>query len=319
MSSLAASRADNFYYPPEWRPEYGGISKFQGSKGKNQYEQKGVIRFELPYDGWCLGCNRHLGKGVRFNAKKDAVGNYFSTKIYQFTMTCPSCSHQFIIRTDPKNRDYEFVEGIRKKEESFTSADNETIDISDEKRDEIRSHAIMRLEKTQEDKRKAQVNKERLERLIDVQEVAAGDNYTANSILRQAMRARKKSQKALEQESESKGLGITLLPSDYADAERDAKAARSVQYQSKHAGFKISQKKKAAAVQAESIFGGRGSAPTSKVQLAQKRALLLHRGVKVARPLSASASVQPSNGPNVVVKRKITSSEGGSKKLRAAP
>lgn len=41
MSSLAASRADNFYYPPEWRPEYGGISKFQGSKGKNQYEQRG--------------------------------------------------------------------------------------------------------------------------------------------------------------------------------------------------------------------------------------------------------------------------------------
>lgn len=95
---------------------------------------------------------------------------------------------QFIIRTDPKNRDYEFVEGIRKKvclrkckagrcradchavaivlrgwkqEESYTSADNETIDISDEKRDEIRSHAIMQLEKTQDDKRKARVNKER--------------------------------------------------------------------------------------------------------------------------------------------------------------
>lgn len=53
-----------------------------------------MIRFELPYDGWCLGCNRHLGKGVRFNAKKDLAGNYFSTKIYQFTMTCPSCSRQ---------------------------------------------------------------------------------------------------------------------------------------------------------------------------------------------------------------------------------
>lgn len=147
-----------------------------------------------------------------------------------------------------------------------------------------------------------------------MQEVAAGDNYTANSILRQAMRARKKSQKALEQESESKGLGITLLPSDYEDAERDAKAARSVKYQSKHLGFKINQKKKAAAVQAESIFGGRGSAPTSRVELAQKRALLLHRGVKVARP----DGVQPSSGPSVVVKRKTTSSGGGSKKLRAA-
>ena len=89
MSSLAASRADNFYYPPDWRPEYGGISKYQGnvdsldcyiiyytllfyikfidrityliiyiyiyttgSKGANQYQQSGVIRFELPFDGW---------------------------------------------------------------------------------------------------------------------------------------------------------------------------------------------------------------------------------------------------------------------------
>lgn len=52
MSSLAASRADNFYFPPEWRPEMGGISKFQGSKGANQWQKYGVIRFELPFDGW---------------------------------------------------------------------------------------------------------------------------------------------------------------------------------------------------------------------------------------------------------------------------
>eukprot|EP01035_Chromulina_nebulosa_P018465 gene18465-24175_t len=71
MSSLAASRADNFYYPPDWRPELGSISKFQGSKGANQYEQKGIIRFELPFDGWCMGCNRHLSRGTRFNAKKE--------------------------------------------------------------------------------------------------------------------------------------------------------------------------------------------------------------------------------------------------------
>ena len=30
MSSLAASRADGFYFPPDWRPEFGGLSKFQG-------------------------------------------------------------------------------------------------------------------------------------------------------------------------------------------------------------------------------------------------------------------------------------------------
>ena len=47
MSSLAASRADNFYFPPDWRPEYGGISKFQGSKGANQYQQYGILPINL--------------------------------------------------------------------------------------------------------------------------------------------------------------------------------------------------------------------------------------------------------------------------------
>ena len=77
MSSLAASRADGYYFPPEWRPEFGGLSKYQGSKGANQYQQYGIIRFELPFDGWCLKCERHIGKGTRFNAKKDKTGKYF--------------------------------------------------------------------------------------------------------------------------------------------------------------------------------------------------------------------------------------------------
>lgn len=28
MSSLAAARADNFYYPPEWTPKQGGLNKY---------------------------------------------------------------------------------------------------------------------------------------------------------------------------------------------------------------------------------------------------------------------------------------------------
>ena len=86
MSSLAAARADNFYFPPEWTPQMGGISKFQGSKGANQYEQKGIIRFELPFDGWCLGCGVHMTKGLRFNAKKEKEGKYFTTQIWSFHM-----------------------------------------------------------------------------------------------------------------------------------------------------------------------------------------------------------------------------------------
>ncbi|KAH8055046.1 hypothetical protein JL722_8468 [Aureococcus anophagefferens] len=116
MSTLSAARADNFYYPPNWDPSKESLSQHTGdTRGRNQYEQEGLIRFELPFDGWCEGCGRHVGKGVRFNAKKDADGKYHSTTVWKFTMQCPSCTTKFVIKTDPAKSDYDFASGIRRK------------------------------------------------------------------------------------------------------------------------------------------------------------------------------------------------------------
>ena len=40
----------------------------------------------------CLGCRQSVGKGTRFNAKKTNTGElYFSTKIYEFRLSCRNC------------------------------------------------------------------------------------------------------------------------------------------------------------------------------------------------------------------------------------
>jgi hypothetical protein len=117
MSSLAAVQADGYYYPPGWEPSQGSVSKAAGSKGANQYEQNGVIRFELPYNCWCEGCGRPLGKGTRFNARKEKAGKYHTTTIWAFAMRCPSCSTDMVIETDPANTDYKFCTGIRRREQ----------------------------------------------------------------------------------------------------------------------------------------------------------------------------------------------------------
>lgn len=39
------------------------------------------FRFEMPFNIWCGGCNSMIAKGVRFNAEKKQVGNYYSTKV----------------------------------------------------------------------------------------------------------------------------------------------------------------------------------------------------------------------------------------------
>ena len=35
----------------------------------------------MPYNIWCGGCHSMIAKGVRFNAEKKQVGNYYSTKV----------------------------------------------------------------------------------------------------------------------------------------------------------------------------------------------------------------------------------------------
>ncbi|GJW93575.1 nuclear protein-like protein [Tanacetum coccineum] len=64
LSTLAAARADNFYYPRNW-------------------SQK---RFEMSYNIWCGGCNSMIAKGVRFNAENKQVGNYYSTKVHTVSL-----------------------------------------------------------------------------------------------------------------------------------------------------------------------------------------------------------------------------------------
>ena len=165
MSSLAAARADNFYYPPEWTPAQGSINKFQKSHplGKRAAKiDQGilVIRFEMPYNCWCTGCSTHIAKGVRYNAEKKKVDNYFSTPIYEFTMACYYCPMVFVMRTDPKNRDYEYVSGVRRKVEEFQPEDNETYALkTDEEKMRMEKDPLYKLELGEDDKRVAKAKK----------------------------------------------------------------------------------------------------------------------------------------------------------------
>ena len=47
-------------------------------------------------------CNNHIGMGVRYNAEKKKIGNYYSTPIYSFRCKCHLCDGWFEIHTDPK-------------------------------------------------------------------------------------------------------------------------------------------------------------------------------------------------------------------------
>lgn len=247
MSSLAAAQSDNFYHPPEWDPSKQSRKKFGNHKGHNQYEQRGVIRFEMPFDGWCEECGRHIAKGSRFNAKKEHDGMYFSTKIWKFTMTCHSCPATLIVVTDPKNTTYGYKGKLTRKEEEFDdggmAADGLDSRVqshldsiyklgghaAEEEREVKRTNAMVKLEHAGDDRRVAATEGARVTAIL-TRNAATGGNYDydANASLRRNLsRTRRREAQANEREQSTARFGnlpdwFTLAPATAAD-DADAK------------------------------------------------------------------------------------------------
>jgi coiled-coil domain-containing protein 130 len=126
MSSLAAVQADGYYYPPDWTPDGGsaslrarvGTKGAKGALGKKNAKLKPkqpTVRFEMPFDVGCSRCDATIGKGVRFNAAKTAVGTYHSTTVWAFEMKTACCGNHLEIRTDPENGDFALVNGAARR------------------------------------------------------------------------------------------------------------------------------------------------------------------------------------------------------------
>jgi hypothetical protein len=253
MSSLAASRADNFYFPPEWEPSMGSISKFQGSKGKNQYEQYGIIRFELPFDAWCLKCNLHMSKGLRFNATKERAGNYFSTTIWTFTTKCYDCNQQFIIKTNPQASTYDFEEGLRKHEQDYDiGTEDGVVELKTaEERVQLDQDPMFRLQHIEEDKFRTKSIKQNLMHIQKLQESTQINDYDMNALLRSKNRTLKKRERKMMDDGRNLGLSIPLLD----HSEEDTKKAKELSFRlKKKDSSKILEKQKFVSLQNQSIY-----------------------------------------------------------------
>ena len=117
----------NKYYPPDYDGK-SNINKMAGTHALGRRAHKLnqgilIVRFELPFNIWCSSCNNHIGQGVRFNAEKKRIGNYYSTPIWSFRMKCHLCSAWFEIKTDPENTKYVIVDGAKKQSDEWDTTD----------------------------------------------------------------------------------------------------------------------------------------------------------------------------------------------------
>ncbi|KAI1387663.1 DUF455 domain protein [Hypoxylon trugodes] len=192
-----------------------------------------TIRFEMPFAVWCTHCPQPtiIGQGVRFNAIKKRVGSYHSTPIFSFRMRHASCGGTLEIRTDPANTTYVVVEGGRKRDvddklaATYMTGGVEPI-LTDKEREDLRTNAFAKLEKTIADRRVVEEGKVRIDELADESARKWEDPYERNRKLRAAFRVGRQERERDEARTvdlkDRMSLGIELLAASEEDARRAA-------------------------------------------------------------------------------------------------
>ncbi|CAO3564462.1 unnamed protein product [Mortierella alpina] len=242
---MADRKATNKYYPPDWDP----------SKGQSKEAGPGhsIVRFELPYNIWCNGCNKPIGMGVRYNAEKKKIGNYYSTAILSFRMKCHLCDNWFEIQTDPKvHAAYVVTAGARKKVEDFDAKDNETLEIDTPEEFERRANdKFARLEHERINASKAQTEITALTRLQRLNERQWSDPYALSQKLRKEFRTEKKARQ--KENSECKliadrvGFAFNIL----SESEEDRSGSKRIEFES---GQKAIMEQRLKAIKSGGLF-----------------------------------------------------------------
>lgn len=227
----------NKYYPPDFDPnKHSSLNSYQGKHALGSRAHKLdqgilVVRFELPFNIWCGTCNSHVGMGVRYNAEKKKIGNYYSTPIFSFRCKCHLCDGYFEIETDPKNTRYVVTSGARQKDEDWDPEENGGYAVHDNDPNKPPADPLATLEKTtaaQKDMK--EVKAPRIEELQGLSDKLNADPYTlsvkARNRFRQQKRQDAEKQRKLGVMKEKYGLADSLLlEEDDEQARRVAKNA----------------------------------------------------------------------------------------------
>ncbi|CAG0917532.1 unnamed protein product [Notodromas monacha] len=310
---MGERKGTNKWYPPDWHPDMGGLDKYYGTHPLRERAKKIgqgiiVIRFEMPYNIWCGGCGNHIGMGVRYNAEKKKVGNYYSTTIWQFRMKCHLCDNYFEIKTDPANLDYEIVSGARRQERRFDPKQNGQVVPED--RDTIKKLAtdpMFKLEHVEKDKRKSKEAKETLGNLEGFQYQRWKDDYAANRLMRDKFRESKKElargEAADNEVLKRASLELKLLPETVEDKKLAHRLANSSQL-----SYEEVERGKLEALRRQSVFAKnkQKSVEANVARKVLKQTILAgSKSVSGAVPKTSLSVASKRNSAGIILKPRV--------------
>ncbi|KZT73485.1 DUF572-domain-containing protein [Daedalea quercina L-15889] len=316
----------NKYYPPDYDGEkHGSLNAYRGKHALGDRARKIdqgilIVRFELPFNIWCGTCNNHIGMGVRYNAEKKKIGNYYSTPIYSFRCKCHLCDGWFEIQTDPKNTRYVVTSGARQKDEEWDPEENGGFAVHETDPNAGPVDPLAALEKSTDAKNYAtQVQIPRLEALQTVSDHYGSDPYSLSRKARKRFREEKKIEKA-RQESDDKlknayGLPKTLaLTAESEESKAEAKELWREEKQAQRERDEAKRRKLSHDVALPSRVGSKSSSrvaplakardsPASGSAAASLRAKILENTARRSQPIGLSGRTKPPDIKGSILRR----------------
>ncbi len=281
-------------------PELEGVQSANQVAGKHALGARAnkikqgilTVRFEMPFPIWCTTCPKPtiIGQGVRFNAEKKKVGNYYSTPIYSFRMKHVACGGSIEIRTDPQNTAYVVTEGAKKRDlgEDRLQEGEIRIGASEEDRKRLEEDAFAALEAKKDDAKQAAGDKSRIEELYRAKDRDWEDPGEANRRIRRSFRVdrklRQKKDGMTEALKDRMSLGMNLLD----ETEDDRRRAGFVEFGEHYRDMDVAK------VQSRPLFAGsmaQSHAPAKKVKKPSKASEAELRRAKLQREIGNNTRV----------------------------
>jgi len=192
-------------------------------------------------------CRQSVGRGTRYNARKITTDeSYFTTKIYEFQLKCQNCQHPWVIRTNPKERAFDYVCGVKLQAGQIS---NITTDSSNFSNSTKNPDHLVKLESTVCGKVKELTEIEDLQRIRKLNNVSASVNDAdTNATIRKLFRIERKEKRRRFDDARKQGWrdGMQLLSSN----DNDIIAANETCYGRPH----NSEKRKLSSIRMSSIF-----------------------------------------------------------------
>ncbi|KAI8322611.1 DUF572-domain-containing protein [Martensiomyces pterosporus] len=173
---MAERKVLNKYIPPDFDP-----SKIPRLRlGKNHQIK---VRLMAPFSMRCETCGQWIGKGTKFNARKEPIEGekFHSIQIYRFYIRCQRCAAEITFKTDPENLNYKVEKGAQRNFEPWREEKALNEELQQQKEEEEENNPIKALEnRTEESRREMEI----LDALDDIRmQNAKGERVGSKDVL----------------------------------------------------------------------------------------------------------------------------------------